>query len=73
MHVYSIKLMQKNFISYPVIHTLEDWRDNVCTSVVKICVLTLNKAKFFKIFIITLVLRKTPIFSPKIVKNRRKL
>jgi hypothetical protein len=24
-------------------------------------------------FIITLVLRKTPIFSPKIVKNRRKL
>jgi hypothetical protein len=35
--------------------------------------LTQNKAKLCKNLIITLFLRKTPIFSPKIVKNRRKL
>jgi hypothetical protein len=35
--------------------------------------LTQNKAKLCKILIITLVLRKTPIFLPKSVENRRKL
>jgi hypothetical protein len=32
--------------------------------------LTQNKDKLCKIFIITLVWKKTPIFSPKIVENR---
>jgi hypothetical protein len=35
--------------------------------------LTGNKAKLCKNLIITLAFEKTPIFSPKIVKNRRKL
>jgi hypothetical protein len=39
----------------------------------KIGVLTQNKAKLCKILIITLVFEKTPIFSQKIVENRRKL
>jgi hypothetical protein len=40
----------------------------------KLAFLTQNKAKFWKKLIITLVFeKKTPIFSPKIVKNRRKL
>jgi hypothetical protein len=39
----------------------------------KLALFAQNKAKLFKILIITLVLRKTPIFSPKIGKNRRKL
>jgi hypothetical protein len=32
-----------------------------------------NKAKYCKNLIITLIFEKTPIFSPKIGKNRRKL
>jgi hypothetical protein len=39
----------------------------------KLAILTQNKAKFWKNLIITLVLRKTPIFSPKMCENRRKL
>jgi hypothetical protein len=40
----------------------------------KLAFLTQIKAKLCKILIITLVfMRKTPIFSPKIVENRRKL
>jgi hypothetical protein len=39
----------------------------------KMAFLTQNKAKICKILIITLFFEKTPIFSPKIVKNRRKL
>jgi hypothetical protein len=39
----------------------------------KIGVLTQNKAKLCTNLIITLVFEKTPIFSPKIVENRRKL
>jgi hypothetical protein len=39
----------------------------------KLAFLTQNKAKLCKNLIITLVLRKTPIFLPKMVKNRRKL
>jgi hypothetical protein len=39
----------------------------------KIAVLTQNKGKSCKILIITLGFEKTPIFSPKIVKNCRKL
>jgi hypothetical protein len=39
----------------------------------KLTFLTQNKAKICKILIITLVFEKTPIFSPKIVKNHRKL
>jgi hypothetical protein len=35
--------------------------------------LTQNKASFATIVIITLVFEKTPIFSPKMGKNRRKL
>jgi hypothetical protein len=43
------------------------------SSAKKMTFLTQNKAKLCKILIIALVLRKTPIFSPKIVENRRKL
>jgi hypothetical protein len=39
----------------------------------KLAFLTRNKAKLCKNLIITLVFDKTPIFSPKIVENRRKL
>jgi hypothetical protein len=40
----------------------------------KLVFLTQNKAKLCKILIITLAFeKKPPIFSPKIVKNRRKL
>jgi hypothetical protein len=39
----------------------------------KISSLTQNKAKLCKILIITLVFEKNASFSPKIVKNRRKL
>jgi hypothetical protein len=39
----------------------------------KLAFLTQNKAKLCKNLIITLVLRKTPTFSPKMIKNRRKL
>jgi hypothetical protein len=39
----------------------------------KMAFLTQNKAKLCKNLIITLVFDKTPIFSPKIVENRRKL
>jgi hypothetical protein len=39
----------------------------------KIGVFDSNKAKLCKILIIKLILRKTPIFSQKIGKNRRKL
>jgi hypothetical protein len=38
------------------------------------CFLTPNKAKLCRILIVALVFeKKTPIFSPKIGKNRRKL
>jgi hypothetical protein len=37
----------------------------------KLAFLAQNKAKLFKILIITLDLKKPPIFSPKIGKNRR--
>jgi hypothetical protein len=39
----------------------------------KLAFLTQNKAKLCKFLIITLDFGKTPIFSPKIGKNRRKL
>jgi hypothetical protein len=39
----------------------------------KLALLTQNKAKLCKNLIKTLVFEKTPIFSPKIVENRRKL
>jgi hypothetical protein len=39
----------------------------------KLALLTQNNAKLCKILIITLVFEKNAIFSPKIVKNRRKL
>jgi hypothetical protein len=39
----------------------------------KMAFLTRNKAKLCKILIITLVFEKNANFSPKIVKNRRKL
>jgi hypothetical protein len=39
----------------------------------KIGVLSQNKAKLCKNWIITMSLRKTPTFSPKIGENRRKV
>jgi hypothetical protein len=42
-------------------------------SATNLAFLTGNKAKLCKNLIITLAFEKTPIFSQKIVKNRRKL
>jgi hypothetical protein len=39
----------------------------------KLAFFTQNKGKLCKILIITLVFEKTPILSPEIVENRRKL
>jgi hypothetical protein len=44
---------------------------NICAE--KLAFLAQNKAKLGKILIITLFFVKTPIVSPKIVENRRKL
>jgi hypothetical protein len=48
---------------------------NICAKKIggKMAFFVQNKAKSCKSWIITLVLRKTPILSPKIAKNHRKL
>jgi hypothetical protein len=46
------------------------WQKNL---VKKLAFFAQTTASFGKNLIVTLVLRKTPIFRPKIVKNRRKL
>jgi Tfp pilus assembly protein PilN len=50
-----------------------DFLNSFAKNLAKMAFLTQNKAKLFENLSITLVFVKNAIFSPKVVKNRRKV